>query len=119
MVANSAICTKRAKGFRRVEHVEQEDDERKSKGLWLASPRQQCRGGVFICVCWQHGRRNPLLQLTVAIKSALVVFAAVFACPKPHFPAQKIFYDLRLDLRFVCYNGCELSDMYCATAPVA
>ena len=39
-------------------------------------------------------------------------FAAVFACLKPHFPAAKIFYDLRLDLRFVCYNGCELNDMY-------
>ena len=42
-------------------------------------------------------------------------FAAVlprfFACLKPHFPAQKIFYDLRLDLRFVCYNGCELRDI--------
>ena len=37
-------------------------------------------------------------------------FAAVFACLKPHFPAAKIFYDLRLDLRFVCYNGCELGD---------
>ena len=39
-------------------------------------------------------------------------FAAVFACLKPHFPAAKLFYDLRLDLRFVCYNGCELNDMY-------
>ena len=39
-------------------------------------------------------------------------FAAVFACLKPHFPAAKVFYDLRLDLRFVCYNGCELSDRY-------
>ena len=33
-----------------------------------------------------------------------------FACLKCHFPAAKIFYDLRLDLRFVCYNGCELND---------
>ena len=33
------------------------------------------------------------------------------ACLKPHFPASKIFYDLRLDLRFVWYNGCELNDM--------
>ena len=39
-------------------------------------------------------------------------FAAVFACLKPHFPAAKLFYDLRLDLRFVWYNGCELNDMY-------
>ena len=39
-------------------------------------------------------------------------FAAVFACLKPHFPAEKIFYDLRLDLRFVCYNGCELTDIH-------
>ena len=38
-------------------------------------------------------------------------FAAFFACLKPHFPALKIFYDLRLDLRFVCYNSCELNDM--------
>ena len=37
-------------------------------------------------------------------------FAAVFACLKPHFPAAKVFYDLRLDLRFVWYNGCELGD---------
>ena len=37
-------------------------------------------------------------------------FAAVFACLKPHFSAAKIFYDLRLDLRFVWYNGCELGD---------
>ena len=28
-------------------------------------------------------------------------FAAVFACLKGHFPAAKIFYGLRLDLRFV------------------
>ena len=33
--------------------------------------------------------------------------AAVFSCLKPHFQAEKIFYDLRLDLRFVCYNCCE------------
>ena len=26
-------------------------------------------------------------------------FAAVFACLKSHFPAVKLFYDLRLDLR--------------------
>ena len=39
-------------------------------------------------------------------------FAAVFACLKPHFPAAKVFYDLRLDLRFVCYNGCELNDLH-------
>ena len=37
-------------------------------------------------------------------------FAADFACLKSHFPAAKIFYDLRLDLRFVWYNGCELND---------
>ena len=30
----------------------------------------------------------------------------------PFFPPpKKIFYDLRLDLRFVWYNGCELSDI--------
>jgi len=39
------------------------------------------------------------------------VSAAVFACLKGHFTAKKIFYDLRLDLRFVWYNGCELNDM--------
>ena len=39
-------------------------------------------------------------------------FAAVFASLKPHFPALKIFYDLRLDLRLVCYNGCELNDSH-------
>ena len=38
-------------------------------------------------------------------------FAAIFACLRGHFPVAKIFYDLRLDLRFVCYNGCELNDM--------
>ena len=37
-------------------------------------------------------------------------FAAVFVCLKCHFPAIKIFYDLRLDLRFVWYNGGELGD---------
>jgi len=37
-------------------------------------------------------------------------FRRGFAWLKPHFPAAKIFYDLRLDLRFVCYNGCELGD---------
>ena len=31
-------------------------------------------------------------------------------CLKSHFPAAKVFYDLRLDLRFVWYNGCELGD---------
>ena len=39
-------------------------------------------------------------------------FAAFFSRLKCHFPPAKIFYDLRLDLRFVCYNGCELNDMY-------
>ncbi len=39
-------------------------------------------------------------------------FAAVFACLKPHFPAEKLFYDLRLDLRFVWQNGCERNDMH-------
>ena len=47
------------------------------------------------------------------------IFAAVFACLKPHFCAKKIFYDLRLDLRFVCYNGCELNDKDYTTASVA
>ena len=37
-------------------------------------------------------------------------FAAIFACLKSHYSAEKIFYDLRLDLRFVWYNGCELGD---------
>ena len=32
-------------------------------------------------------------------------------CLKSHFSAAKLFYDLRLDLRFVWYNGCELNDM--------
>ena len=27
-----------------------------------------------------------------------------------YFPQEK-FSDLRLDLRFVCYNGCEFNDM--------
>ena len=45
-----------------------------------------------------------------AVVVSRVGFAAVFACLKPHFPAAKLFYDLRLDLRFVWYNGCELSD---------
>ena len=48
---------------------------------------------------------NPVVVFRVG-------FAAVFACLKPHFPAAKLFYDLRLDLRFVWYNGCELNDMY-------
>ena len=47
-----------------------------------------------------------------AVVVSRVGFAAVFACLKPHFPAAKLFYDLRLDLRFVCYKGCELNDMY-------
>ena len=34
----------------------------------------------------------------------------VLVCLNPHFSAAKIFYDLRLALRFVCYNGCELGD---------
>ena len=47
-----------------------------------------------------------------AVVVSRVGFAAVFACLKPHFPAAKLFYDLRLDLRFVWYNGCELNNMY-------
>ena len=39
-------------------------------------------------------------------------FAAILARLKCHFPTEKNFYDLRLDLRFVWYTGCELSDMY-------
>ena len=36
-----------------------------------------------------------------AVVVSRVGFAAVFACLKPRFPAAKVFYDLRLDLRFV------------------
>ena len=32
-------------------------------------------------------------------------------CLKSRFSAAKILYDLRLDLRFVCYNGCELNNI--------
>ena len=47
-----------------------------------------------------------------AVVVSRVGFAAVFACLKPHFPAAKLFYDLRLDLRFVWYNSCEFNNMY-------
>ena len=33
-----------------------------------------------------------------------------FCMSRPSFSRRKIFYDLRLDLRFVWYNGCELGD---------
>ena len=33
-----------------------------------------------------------------------------FAAFPSRFSAVKLFYDLRLDLRFVWYNGCELGD---------
>ena len=32
---------------------------------------------------------------------AAAILPRFFACLKPHFPAAKVFYDLRLDLRFV------------------
>jgi len=51
------------------------------------------------------------VPVAALLYNAFSSFAAVFACFKRHFPAEKIFYDLRLDLRFVCYNGCELTDM--------
>ena len=35
-----------------------------------------------------------------------------FAAFPARFSSRKSFYDLRLDLRFVWYNGCELNDMY-------
>ena len=73
-------------------------------------------GGAFavlLCLLLCH---LPAVAYHRIYINAVVVprggFAAVFACLKPHFPALKIFYDLRLDLRFVCYNGCELGDMY-------
>ena len=34
-----------------------------------------------------------------------------FCLPKASFSCRKSFYDLRLDLRFVWYNGCELGEM--------
>ena len=37
-------------------------------------------------------------------------FCRGFCLSKASFSCRKIFYDLRLDLRFVCYNGCELGD---------
>ena len=56
------------------------------------------------------GRVTTSLPVDALLYYDSPIFAAVFACLKPHFPAQKIFYDLRLDLRFVWYNGCELGD---------
>ena len=39
-------------------------------------------------------------------------FCRGFCLSKESFSRRKIFYDLRLDLRFVWYNGCELGEMY-------
>ncbi len=58
------------------------------------------------------GRVTTSLPVDALHYDASPVFAAVFACLKRHFPAAKIFYDLRLDLRFVWYNGCELGEMH-------
>jgi len=59
---------------------------------------------------FRYGAFFFVASALVDVPSARGSFAAVFACLRAHFPAEKIFYDLRLDLRFVWYNGCELND---------
>ena len=53
---------------------------------------------------------RPLRSLRLNIR--VVERRGIFAAFPSYFPAAKVFYDLRLDLRFVCYNGCELNDRY-------
>ena len=49
----------------------------------------------------QAGLRESVIKTPLARRGRRAGFAAVFACLRGHFPAAKIFYDLRLDLRFV------------------
>ncbi len=71
MVVNSAMDTK---SLSRVEHVERVDYGRKSKGLWLAGPRQKCRGRVFVHV----GMAGYVVFQTVEIRSGLFSNAGNF-----------------------------------------
>ena len=66
---------------------------------------------VLLCLLLHHLTAVAYRRIYInAVVVSRVGFAAVFVCLKPHFPAAKLFYDLRLDLRFVWYNGCELND---------
>ena len=58
------------------------------------------------------GRVTTSLPVDALHYDASPVFAAVFCLSKATFSRRKNFYDLRLDLRFVCYNGCELGEMH-------
>ena len=52
---------------------------------WLARPRRNCRGGMFVHGGGQYGRRKLLWQFTVAIKSDPVA-------PRLHTPrARSVF----------------------------
>ena len=69
-----------------------------------------CKEFLQVQIGQQAGTLEKIVQRLLARRICRGSFAAVFACLKRHFHAAKIFYDLRLDLRFVCYNGCELGD---------
>ena len=58
----------------------------------------------------QAGLRESVIKRLLHGGGLAAILPRFFACLKSHFPAAKIFYDLRLDLRFVWYNGCELGD---------
>ena len=55
---------------------------------------------VLLCLLLHHLTTVAYHRIYI---NAVVVprgsFAAVFACLKPRFPAAKVFYDLRLDLK--------------------
>jgi len=54
---------------------------------------------------------SVLVKLPYVQSGGLAAVLPRISLPKVSLLRRKIFYDLRLDLRFVCYNGCELSDM--------
>ena len=53
------------------------------------------------------GGENHCCNLLWQSSLPLLFSPRFFCLSKASFSGRKIFYDLRLDLRFVCYNCCE------------
>ena len=60
----------------------------------------------------QAGLRESVIKRLLHGGEGSRQFCRGFCLSKGSFSRRKIFYDLRLDLRFVWYNGCELGEMH-------
>ena len=103
------------KGFSGKLTIEEVGDSQMYKFEYNYPSKKIRNGGPFVL---RFQKRGLTLFLVRKVANCLIYSQhrrpsnEELACLKPHFPAAKIFYDLRLDLRFVWYNSCEFNNMY-------